>query len=36
MAEFWPRSISFTIPGVPGVQVTAVQNGGAIDFTVLD
>ena len=27
MAEFCPRSISFTIPGVPGVQVTAVENG---------
>ena len=34
MAEFCPRSITFTIPGVPGVQVTAVENGGAIDFTV--
>jgi hypothetical protein len=31
---FCPRSITFTIPGVPGVQVTAVQNGGVIDFTV--
>ena len=35
MVEFCPRSISFTIPGVPGVQVTAVENGkGDIDFTV--
>lgn len=34
MAEFCPRGISFTIPGVPGVQITAVENGGNIDFTV--
>jgi hypothetical protein len=31
---FCPRQISFTIPGQPGVQVTATQNGGSIDFTV--
>ena len=34
MTEFCPRSVSFTIPGVPGVQVTAVEDNGAIDFTV--
>jgi hypothetical protein len=31
---FCPRQISFTIPGTPGVQVTATENGGSIDFTV--
>ena len=31
---FCPRTISFTIPGNPGVQVTAVENAGKIDFTV--
>jgi hypothetical protein len=34
---FCPRQVSFTIPGQPGVQVTATQNGengGSIDFTV--
>jgi hypothetical protein len=29
---FCPRQISFTIPGAPGVQVTATENGGNIDF----
>jgi hypothetical protein len=28
-----PRSISFTIPGSPGLLVTAVENGGNLDFT---
>jgi hypothetical protein len=31
---FCPRQVSFTIPGTPGVQVTATENGGNIDFTV--
>jgi Cadherin-like domain len=31
---FCPRQISFTIPGQPGVQVTATENSGNIDFTV--
>jgi Big-like domain-containing protein len=34
MAAFCPRQISFTIPGMLGVQVTATENGGNIDFTV--
>jgi hypothetical protein len=31
---FCPRQVSFTIPGTPGVQVTATENSGNIDFTV--
>jgi hypothetical protein len=31
---FCPRQIIFTIPGQPGVQVTATENDGKIDFTV--
>jgi hypothetical protein len=34
MTQFCPRQISFTIPGKVGVQVTATENGGNIDFTV--
>lgn len=36
--EFCPRTITFTIPGGgpgnPGVQITAVEDNGSIDFTV--
>jgi Big-like domain-containing protein len=32
--EFCPRQIIFTIPGQPGVQVTATENDGKIDFIV--
>jgi hypothetical protein len=32
--DFCPRQIVFTIPGNPGVQVTATENGGKIDFIV--
>lgn len=31
---FCPRQITFTIPGKVGVQVTATENGGQIDFVV--
>ena len=31
--EFCPRQLVFTIPGSPGVQVTATEDNGAIDFT---
>src|SRR5262245_53256698 len=31
---FCPRQIVFTIPGQPGVQVTATENSGDIDFIV--
>jgi hypothetical protein len=31
---FCPRQIIFTIPGQPGVQVTATENNGKIDFIV--
>lgn len=30
--EFCPRQIIFTIPGSPGVLVTATENAGSIDF----
>ncbi|WP_143278178.1 hypothetical protein [Bradyrhizobium sp. UFLA03-84] len=29
-----PRSISFTVPGSPGAEVTVVEDGGNLDFTV--
>ncbi len=35
--EFCPRTLTFTIPGKngnPGVQITAVEDNGSIDFTV--
>ena len=32
--EFCPRQITFTIPGKAGVQVTATEHDGAIDFVV--
>jgi Cadherin-like domain len=32
--EFCPRQITFTIPGKAGVQVTATENDGKIDFVV--
>jgi Bacterial Ig domain len=32
--SFCPRTIVFTIPGNPPVQITAVENAGSIDFTV--
>ena len=32
--EFCPRQITFTIPGKVGVQVTATENNGQIDFVV--
>ena len=31
---FCPRQIIFTIPGLPGVQVTATEDSGDIDFDV--
>lgn len=31
--DFYPRQITFTIPGSPGVQVTATEDNGQIDFT---
>jgi hypothetical protein len=37
MADLYPRSITFSIPGelgLPGLQVTVVENAGNLDFTV--
>jgi len=31
---FCPRQVSFEIPGTVGVQVTATENAGSLDFTV--
>jgi hypothetical protein len=31
---FCPRQVSFEIPGLVGVQVTATENAGSLDFTV--
>jgi hypothetical protein len=37
MADLYPRSITFSIPGelgLPGLRVTVVENAGNLDFTV--
>ena len=34
MAEVYPRSITFTIPGGLGLKVTVVENAGNLDFNV--